>query len=208
VAMMEIRSQGFQTEVDNSEKQMQTEQFLKNQKSQTESNYSNKHIQVKLIEDKKIEMVSKRTQSSQSNLIDTAIQTFHEESKKTRDVSQYVIFKSPTATSNTQTDDTQKKTRTGGVQVCIGNRMHYRKLLVARILHRLATVSIVEEGRLEARKVQGFFRWQQKCISSRMKAAQSLKRTNCLLKLGKVEEEARHRGMRGFFDKLKENAIK
>lgn len=55
--MMEIRSQGFQTEVDNSEKQMQTEQNMKNQKNQTESNCSNKHTQARLIEDKKVEMV-------------------------------------------------------------------------------------------------------------------------------------------------------
>ena len=142
-----------------------------------------------------------------SNLIDSYVQTIPDLKLEPKDISTQIQFNVPMSTSFTQTiEEKSKKTRTGGVQVCIGNRMHLRQIKLARIL----MLRITNESKiLENDKIilaTSLTKW--KTIINSFKSQNSLPRKSLFTFLNTLFQKQNLNNKKTFFEKLKDNTIK
>lgn len=143
---------------------MQTDNLGLEISSQTEFLTKNNEIQTLPIEyfEERKEFIDQVTQSDELNIFTQDAETepiFQNPVKK--DVSQYVSLRMPLTTSFTQTPpEVIKRTRTGGVQVCIGNRMHFRQLRLARLLNKLSIEHEKQEVAEKYQFINFFLTWK------------------------------------------------
>jgi len=121
-------------------------------------------------------------------------------------------------TSFTQTQvEPHKRTRTGGVQVCIGNRMHFRQMKLARILNKLSINTEVESKNMSYNRLKFFMQWKilsiqplpQLELSPDSKSIQKEKfNERNILKFEEKLNKFQNLFKQHFFAELKNNTIK
>ena len=121
-------------------------------------------------------------------------------------------------TSFTQTQvEPHKRTRTGGVQVCIGNRMHFRQMKLARILNKLSINTEVESKNMSYNRLKFFMQWKilsiqplpQLELSPDSKSIQKEKfNERNILKFEEKLNKFQNLFKQHFFEELKNNTIK
>lgn len=111
------------------------------------------------------------------------------------------------AESSTQTDeDKLKKTRTGGVQVCIGNRQHLRQIKLARILMLSITNNNINTVNNKATLMKWFLQWRMHRDPEPIQKQTSQKSLFSLLETAQNKNDFYN--IKQFFEKLKDNTIK
>ena len=109
--------------------------------------------------------------------------------------------------SSTQTDEEkQKKTRTGGVQVCIGNRLHLRQIKLARILMLNITNHNINTENDKAMLIKTFLEWKLSRVPEPTKSPISPRPLFPLLE--SIYNKRNEYYIKQFFEKLKDNTIK
>lgn len=205
-----VCSQDIQTENKTHEREMQTAVKLATQRIQTEDpdRGFNQEIQVQTIFEYNPEQRTTGFQVS-TKQVESSSQTSPPAEKKTREVSQYVAFKASQTTSYTQTKEEEpKKTRTGGVQVCIGNRMHVRQLKLAKVINRLSCMNIQNSQDLQISQIKSFIKWREIIKAENLRVKESFEEISKIDKFVKLCQNQQKSHLQNFIDKLKDNALR
>lgn len=109
----------------------------------------------------------------------------------------------------TQTpQEVQKRTRTGGVQVCIGNRTHLRQLKLAKIMNRFAVETEKEDNRIDFLFFSSFMDWKTDYIQSKIPVKKEIDYETCIPKLESKLSNLKYSLISSVFSKFKNNTIK
>lgn len=220
--VLHLESKNMQTENNGNEVSIQSElRQVESRDMQTEYNGEERGIQSEVyqLESKDIQTEEQEVENKEYSEVDIQCdpiptphsskdtQTPLEKRVQTREVTQQVHFRAPLTTSYTQTTpEPAKKTRTGGVQVSIGNRMHYKQIKLARILTKFSSkeASYSEETKL----IQSKFFNEWKTSLELENAAQIYQAENALNSIANVCTKYQKNNLQSFVEKLKDNTIK
>ncbi|CAI2361438.1 unnamed protein product [Moneuplotes crassus] len=194
-----ISEQIIQTQFENEPKGIQVSSEITEQIIQT--------LPVKELLEKECASQSTQFEEEKVCVEDMAIQT--RDRPQTRDICQYVCIQKPTSSAVTQTiPEAPKRTRTGGVQVCIGNRMHLRQLKLAKIMNKLTLDTEREESRIDFLYFSSFTEWKTLYLEHKLPAPKIIDYPKCIPKLESKLSNIQRSLMSTVFSRFKNNTIK